>query len=303
MKAKQTPWQDLQFFLATARSGSLSAAALELEVNASTVMRRIRQLETRFGVRLFDRSPRGYALTPAGIEFYEHILAVEAGVLAAERKVANRDQSLSGVIRVATVDDLLHMLLAPILGNFRRQHPGVELDLSIHSDHADLGRRQADVAIRPGLSPKTADVIPKRVCAVGVALYASHRYLEDYGKPDSLEALRQHAIVRANEERAHMPMERFIDQYVTLGNVAFRSNSMLARLAAVREGIGVGMLPCFAADHEPSLQRIGSVPPDISSSLWIVMHADLRSNARLRTFVEFIHAALLKKKDRLEGVL
>ncbi len=301
MNAKPLHWQDLHFFLATARGGSLTAAAGNLGVNASTVHRRLAALESTLDTRLFSRSARGYALTGAGAELLEHALAIEAEVLHAERRVGGRDQSVSGLIRVSTVDDLALFVLSPLLGEFCKRHPRVRLDVAIDSDLADLARRQADVAIRPGAPPKGSDLIARRVCGIAVALYAGRSYVARQAPPETLERLREHPIVRADTARAHLAMERFLDAYVEPDGAAFRSNSMLARLAAIRDGVGIGLLPCITADAEPALIRLGQAIPEAAASLWILIHADMRRSARVRALVESVHGGLADLQQRFEA--
>lgn len=96
-------------------------------------------------------------------------------------------------------------------------------------------------------------------------------------------------------------MEQLIERHASGATLAFRSNSMLARCVAVRDGIGVGFLPCFVADAERELVRLGDVMPEASATLWILVHPDLRRNARVRAFVEYAHVELLRMKDRLAG--
>ena len=95
----QDNWDELRSFLAVARQGSLQGAARALGVNHSTMFRRLNALEARLGVRLFDRSARGYALTSAG----EHMLAsaerVEDEILALERRLLGSDVRLAGTLR------------------------------------------------------------------------------------------------------------------------------------------------------------------------------------------------------------
>ena len=76
---------------------------------------------------------------------------------------------------------------------------------------------------------------------------------------------------------------------------------MLARCVAVRDGMGVGFLPCFVADAERQLVRLSDVVPEASATLWILVHRDLRRNARVRTFVDYACAELLRVKGRLTG--
>lgn len=288
-------------FLAAARAGTLSAAARALDSSPATVLRRLRVLERDLKAALFVRSPRGYALTPAGTELLLHVQAMESEVFAAERRLAGRDQKLSGPIRVATLDDLVQTVLGPVLAGFLLRHPSVEMDLVIDSELTNLTRRSADVAIRAGGQPTSEDVIARSVCRIGVALYASREYLRRQPRRPSLEQLAGHRIVRADEARARLPMEKLIERHASGATLAFRSNSMLARCSAVRDGMGVGFLPCFVADAERELVRLGGVVPEASATLWILVHPDLRRNARVRAFVEHAHAELLRLEDRLAG--
>lgn len=288
-------------FLAAARTGTLSAAARALDSSPATVLRRLRVLERDLKAALFVRSPRGYALTPAGTELLLHVQAMESEVFAAERRLAGRDQKLSGPIRVATLDDLVQTVLGPVLAAFVLRHPSVELDLVIDSELTNLTRRSADVAIRAGGQPTSEDVIARSVCRIGVALYASREYLRRQPRRPSLQQLEGHRIVRADDARARLPMEKLIERHASGATLAFRSNSMLARCSAVRNGMGVGFLPCFVADGERELVRLGDVVPEASATLWILVHPDLRRNARVRAFVEHAHAELLRLEDRLAG--
>lgn len=144
-------------------------------------------------------------------------------------------------------------------------------------------------------------MLARRVCDVGIALYASRSYLHQHGPLASLESLAGQRIVRADEARARLPMEKLLDRYMAGASTVLRSNSMLARVAAVRDGVGVGLLPCFIADAERGLVRIGDVIPEASAALWILIHPDLRRNARVRAFVDYAYDELLRLKDRLAG--
>jgi DNA-binding transcriptional LysR family regulator len=299
MNAKLT-WSDLQVFLAAGREGTLAAAAAALGVNASTVQRRIGKLEAQLGTRLFDRKQRGYSLTSTGEELLEHVLTIEQEVLAVDRRIGGRDQSLEGTIRIATVDDLAVGALSPIIRDFRRKHPRVTIDMSIGSDFADLARGQADVAIRFGRKPALGDLVVKHVSRVDVGLYGSRGYFRAHGRPEKLEDLRHHLVVRGNEHVAGLPMERIIDRHTDSNRIAFRSNSMLARLIAIREGLGLGILGCFTGERERTLERLDMRFPEATSDLWMVVHVDLRRNARVRAFVDFVHHALVALRPSFE---
>jgi DNA-binding transcriptional LysR family regulator len=294
-------WSDLQVFLAATREGTLAAAAVALGVNASTVQRRIGKLESELGTRLFDRQQRGYSLTAAGEELLTHVLTIEQEVLAIDRHIGGRDQSLEGTIRVATVDDLAIGVLPPILRDFRRQHSKVTLQIGIDASFADLARRQADVAIRFGRKPAIGDLVVKHVSRVDVGLYGSRAYFRAHRRPKRIEDLRHHPVVRGDDPMGGLPMERIIDRYGDPGRVAYRSNSLLARANAIRNGLGIGILGCFAGEKDRALERIDLTFPQAASDLWMVVHVDLKRNARVRAFVDFVYDRLVALRPLFEA--
>jgi len=293
-------WADLELFLSIARGGSLAAAASILGVDASTVHRRVTSLEEAVRTRLFSRSPRGYALTNAGQELLPYATAVDGQVAEARRKLAARDAALVGVVRVAAIDDLAG-ILSPIVASFRRQHPGVTVAVEMRSGFADLARQQADVAIRISTRPPGGDLIAKHIAKLGVAFYGSRAYFAEHGRPARVEQLREHAIVRGDANGPVMPGERTLDSHSSRDRMAFRSESMIARLAAVRDGVGVGVLPCLMADPERTLVRLPFAVSDPDVNVWLLIHVDLRQNARVRTFTEHAHSALLAQRHLFEG--
>lgn len=301
MSARCFEWTDLEIFLCTARGGSLAAAASALGVDASTVQRRIGKLEAALKARLFERSPRGYCLTPAGDDLLEHVSAMDEQILSARRKVLGRDDALAGTIRVATVDDIAVTILPPIIHSFRQTHPHVTVAVDVRSGLADLARQQADVAVRLGVTAPSGDVIAKAVVKARGGLYASRAYLAKHGTPKRLEDLWQHSIVCGDEAQAGTPIERLISRYADPAKTAFRSESFFARLAAIREGMGIGFLGCFMGDREKQLKRLPFELPELAVDLCLITHVDLRRNARVRAFMEHTHAALRAQRSLFEG--
>src|SRR5690348_10593336 len=99
-------WDDLRYFLAVHRHGSLAKAAAALGINATTVGRRLQALEERFGARLFDRMPHGHVLAPAGRELLAHAERMEAEANAVERELIGADARAEGVVRVSVTEML-----------------------------------------------------------------------------------------------------------------------------------------------------------------------------------------------------
>jgi molybdenum-dependent DNA-binding transcriptional regulator ModE len=148
-------WDDVRYFLAAARGGSVRAAAGRLGVNHSTVLRRIAQLEDRLGTQMFEKLPSGYRLTAAGEEVLELAEQMEASSHQLETRVFGRDQSVRGLLRVTLTPILATHLLIPDFADFTRLHPDIEMEILSSGELANLTNREADVAIRVVYDRKT----------------------------------------------------------------------------------------------------------------------------------------------------
>src|SRR5580698_250530 len=148
-------WDDVRYFLAVARGGSVRAAAERLEVTHSTVLRRIAQLEERLGVQMFEKLPSGYRLTDAGVEVLEFAEQMEASSNRLETRVFGRDESVRGLLRVTLAPILATHLLMPDFADFARLHPDIEMEILSSGGLANLTNREADVAIRVVYDRKT----------------------------------------------------------------------------------------------------------------------------------------------------
>ncbi len=290
-------WDDLRIFLAVAREGSLSGAARTLGVNHSTVFRRIKGFEDRIGVRLFDRMPSGYALTVAGSEMQETAERVEREVEELDRQIAGQDLRLSGDIVVTTTDTLACQFLGPHLKAFCDAFPGINVDLVLDSQFYNLSKRQADIAIRPTLSPPET-LVGRRLCAVAFACYAAPSYLATIGPDVDLEA---HRWLALDEGLAHLAAAKWQRGIEGANAVQVRSNNLLGLQGAAKAGLGVATLPCFMGDPEPELERVTAPDPEIASALWLLTHQDLRTTARVRAFLDFMAQSLASDIDLLEG--
>src|SRR6516225_2690585 len=175
-------WDDVRFFLAVARAGSLSGAARALGVGHVTVGRRITLLEKRLGVTLLNRTPDGFATTSAGEAILRQCMAMESAALNLERIVAGRDSLVTGSVRVTTTEALAYQLIAPAIAALRQTHPELRVDLIASVRSLDIARREADLAVRFA-RPATSDLVCRKLGEVGFSLYASRRYLAKSGIP------------------------------------------------------------------------------------------------------------------------
>src|SRR3954465_15250933 len=148
-------WDDVRYFLAVARGGSVRAAAERLGVNHSTVLRRVAQLEERLGAQMFEKLPSGYRPTAAGEEVLEFANQMEASSHLLETRVFGRDQSVRGLLRVTLAPTLATRLLMPAFAEFARLPSEIEMEITPSGELANLTNREADVAIRVVYDRKT----------------------------------------------------------------------------------------------------------------------------------------------------
>ncbi len=279
-------WGNLKFFLELARTGSLSRAARRLGVDRNTVARRVTALEEQLGIALFERGPQGWIRTAAGEDLAALATRVEDDVLAVARHADARDRAVAGTGRRTTATYVAAWILAPALPLLRERHPGLLLEMAVDQRTFDLTRREADLALRLG-RPRDAGLVTRKLSDVAYRLYASRAYL---GKRRALDVAAD-AFVGYDESLASAPQERWLAKVAPARRIVFRCNSTAALEAAARAGIGVAVLPCFAADGDPELVRLDG-PEPVPNELWLLVHGDLRRTPRVRAAIEWIDAVV-----------
>lgn len=289
----------LPLILALSRARTLAGAAEQLGVDLSTVFRRLNALEARLRVRLFERSPRGYQLTAAGERAAAAAERVETEILALDREISGRDQQLSGVLRVTASETLSHAVLPRLIAQFHAAHPRIQVVLSIDNRMLDLARREADVALRVQ-RPTEATLFGRRLTGIAWAFYGPAASAASLRRDGGSFNFARHAVI-GWDEPALIVASQWIAARVPAGRIAYRSNSLVNQLMAVRAGVGIALLPCYLADRQPEVRRISPVLPDLASELWIVTHQDLRNTARIRAFLSVVGDAIVGERRAFEG--
>lgn len=284
-------WDDIRYFLAVARSGSLIAAGRTLNTSAATVARRVDALESRLGARLFDRKQTGYALTESGEAIRLKAEEAEEAMLSVEREALGRDLRASGKVRVAASDDVAANLIAPRLPELRKEYPGIALELVAQMNLVNLTRREADIAIR-GARPTNGDLVMRRAGAWHFGLYASKAYAGAHALRPGEKNFSEVEIITWTEEWAHLRGGPWLAEHAPTAKIALTSDSRRVHHNACKAGMGLAVLPCFIADRDPDLLRL--LPPEdvLSLDLWLVVHRDLLRTARVRAVMDFLHEAI-----------
>lgn len=276
-------WEDVRVFLALAEQGSLSAAARRLDVDHTTVARRLAALEATLGVRLADRLPRAVSLTEAGRRFAARAAGMRDEAFALQRLARGLDAAEGGAVRVSAPPVFARVVVAPRLGELRRRHPGIVLDLIADQAFADLDRSEADLALRLS-RPEPRGLIGRKLGEMRFGVYAAPDYLER--PPAAWE------FVAHDRMPPELPQEAWLEEFRDGRPVTFRSNDNGILAAAARAGVGVALLPRYLAEAEPGLVALNPGRPLPSREIWLAVHDDVRRAPRVRAVIDFLAEAV-----------
>ena len=300
MNRSAGPWQwdDVRFFLAVARSGSLSAAARTLRVGHVTVGRRIATFEARLGVTLLNRTPDGFATTAAGEAVLRQCTAMESAALDLERIAAGSDTLVTGSVRVTTTEAIAHQLIAPAIAMLRQRHLELRIDLIVGVRSLDIARREADLAVRFA-RPASPELVCRKLGDVGFSLYASPRYLARTGIPERHKGLAGCDLITfTGAPVAARPF--FMGETLEGSRIALSCNNPLIQLKAAADEVGIAELACFLGDASPDLVRVWPHEPPARRTAWLIVHQDMRRAARIKAVSSAIGEAFRRERRILE---
>ncbi len=275
---------DLRFVAAIAQTGSLSGAARKLGVNHATAFRRLSAMESRLGVRLFERGGGRYVATAAGEELARAGTVIEFEATQSLRKVAGQDLRPSGVVRVTTTDTIAASFLPAMALSCRQQHPGIALHVTMANELHNLSRRDADIAIRPSDKPPE-HLIGKRIGPLAMAAYGARSYLR---RARQVADLAGHAWLGLDDSLSYHRSLKWLAKVAPAASLVYRTNNFTGLHHACAHGLGLAVLPCFVADPDKRLQRATPPVDELQVPLWLLMHPDLRRTARVAAVFDFL---------------
>ena len=282
---------DYQYILALSRTGSLSAAARHLNVNHTTVARRIQAFEDRFNVKLFERIPKGYQLTSAGAGIIPDIHLLREQQLNIERKLAGHDKRLSGEVNLALTPELADRYVVPALTEFNVRYPNIQLNFMMGSNHKDLYAREADIALRFTPGPTQGELIGKNLFRSNWGIYASVNYLKNLPHTHRLLLWQLEFDPRWHVD--HFPS----------GTVVAKFDHLSPLITAAKNGLGIAKLPCGLVDKDKTspLLRLNLPTKPSIWSLWLLYHADLRSSAKVAIVKDYLVEHLARCSETFSG--
>ena len=284
-------WNDLKYFLALAREGTISAAGRLLNVKHTTVARRIEALETSLGTRLFDKSRSGYAMTQAAEDLYQQVASMEEKVRTIDRQSANQDSALAGPLKLTIAFELANRLIIPKMEDFCQRFPDIDMQLLMTKSLVDLAAMEADLAIR--MTPNPPDyLVGREIMKLHHGIYASQEYLQ--------QRSRKTRVVLFESENKRPD---WVKKHVSDPEISLRVDDVGSMAVAVANGFGLAKLPCFIGDTQPELVRLDFKMPPSDWGIWVLNHVELRTTARVRACKEHLISVLEDQHDLIIGNL
>ncbi|RCS23912.1 LysR family transcriptional regulator [Phyllobacterium salinisoli] len=284
---RQFTWDDLQYFLAVARTGQLSTAARRLRTNHATVSRRIDRLEQALSAKLFERNPRGYMLTPLGERLMEpaEVMEREAGKFQTE--ATGNMASLSGVVRLSTLEGFGNFFLAERLPVMAQAYPGLSVEVVTIQQIVSLSRREAELSITLH-PPRTGAYQHEKLTSYRLFIYGSADYLARHPPIRQRKDLSTHPFIGYIEDMVFTPGLDYMREILPGLRPAYQSSSIHAQLSAALAGYGLCVLPYYIAGKHDTLVPVLPAEMHLVRDYWLSCHDDVVAAPRIRVLTDFI---------------
>ncbi|MCB1417867.1 MAG: LysR family transcriptional regulator [Notoacmeibacter sp.] len=280
-------WNLVKGFLAVAETGSLSAAARRLAASQPTLGRHINELESALGVTLFERLPRGMALTEAGTALLDHARAMQGGSTALSLAATGRSAAIEGTVRITASQVVAHFLLPEIIARLHREEPGLQVELVSSNTVENLLARDADIAIRM-TPPQQAELVARKIADVGVGLFAAPSYLERHGTPRSMDDLLHHEFVGYDRDTQILRGFAAMGHTVTRDFFAIRTDDQVLNWRMVEAGAGLGFTQKRIGLSSPHVVPVLPELPLPALPMYLAAHREVRTSARIRRTFDFL---------------
>lgn len=276
------------------QGGSLAAAARRLRITPMLASRRLAELEQEVGVRLVHRTTRSLALTVEGEAFFPHAQALLEEEATARAVVRPVSAGVSGLLRMTASVPFGRKVVAPLVPEVLREHPGLQIDLLLSDSIVDIVAQGLDLAIR--IAPlRDNALVARRVADNPRGLYATPAYLAEHGAPATLEDLARHRCL-ALTGTGHWSF--LVDGKVVRQRISgpFTSSSVEALHQACLGGLGIALLSGWDVREEVAIGHLLPLPLDVAEpeplSIWAVYPTARLVPPKVRLFVAALEARL-----------
>lgn len=291
--AMRFDWNQARAFLATAETGSFSAAARALGQTQPTLGRQVAALEDHLDIVLFERIGRKLVLTPAGLDLLDHMRAMGEAATRVSLIASGRSEAIAGEVCISTTDIFAVHVMPRILAGLREIAPQIRVRIVAENTLSDLQRREADIAIR-NVRPTQPDLVSRKVREAGGRLFAAQAYLDRLGPVRSPEDLRNADFIGWGD---NAEMLRFLHAWglpVTDANFVTSSQSGIVNWHLALGGLGIMPMSDDLAPLFANMQPVLPDLPPVPVPYWLTAHRELHSSRRIRLVFDHLAATLAR---------
>jgi DNA-binding transcriptional LysR family regulator len=291
--------QNMRVFLLVVEAGSFTGAAQHLNTTKAYASRAVSGLETHLRTRLLNRTTRRLALTEAGQRFRQRCEQIIAYVDQAEAEASDAHSRPSGKLKVHAMTSFGQHYVVPAIGRYQQRYPQVHIELALAQRVPDLIDEGYDVALVLALDLPDSILVSQRLGSAFSIACASPAYLERNGVPQVPADLNRHTCLQmvtpifpANEWIFDGPNGQ---ETFALGAATFQVNVAEALAVAVREGMGIGLVPIYSAISGLRSGQLVRILPEYTSqemNLYALYPSRRYLDAKIRTWVEFLRDQL-----------
>ena len=291
-------WSDFKVLIALGEAGSVAGAARLLDVDGSTVSRRLAALEEALGVMLIIRGGRDFAITPDGRSALAAAHEMADAIARASNTIRAGKQEVAGVVRLSCFAAFT-VALADLVPIVKARRPELDLKILVSNRPVDLMRGEADIGLRL-FRPPESDLVLKQTSDCGWGVYAAKSYAAARGLPSSAEEFRDHQLILYSKILSNLPGPKWLERHAGGFASHIRVDSSTDVTDLIASGAGIGVTTCLQGDANPSLIRVFPEPVAFQSC-YIVYHEFLRSSARVRAMVDLLAEFLKSKEAMISG--
>ncbi len=285
-------WNRARAFLVTAEEGSLSAAARALGMTQPTLGRQVTALEQELGVVLFNRVGTGLVLTSGGLELLDQARIMGDAANRMSLSASGQSKEIEGSICISASEVDATFRLPAIIAKLRKMAPGIEVEIVASNTPSDLGRREADIAIR-NFRPTQSELIAKKIKDIPAQLYATPKYLKNIGMPTAVADLNEAIFI--GFDSTDRLLKGLNQRGLNLSKKNFRliSENHIVHWELVKQGLGIGIMPADIGDAEPLVQPVLEGFKLLTFPMWITAHSELKTSTRVRLVFDLLATELI----------
>ena len=294
MPAQEFDWNDLKLLTTLHQAGSLSATAQQLQVDVSTISRRLAAAEQRLHSTLFIRTPNGYQATELGLAFMQQAQPITQQVQQLLESTQQQAQAVQGTVRITAVDFIFSSWLGRELAAFQQQHPQLCLELINADRDLSFSHSETDLAIRFARPQQDAALFMRKVGELGLAIYAAPQFADL--TPQQWAAQPWLSYTQA---LAHVPEMRWLAQHYPKASICLKSCHLPTLLQACQQGLGLALLPCMLAE-QAGLKRLSPMPV-LQREIWLLSHRQIGQIQRFETVYRWLLQLFADYAAQLRG--